>query len=461
VTDWAGLVLTHGVLALCGGAAAWHPALRRTPLLVRTSAALACGTLALAVEAILWALLGIPWTTLTLALPLAGVSCTLALLWARTATPCQHPALGPSRPIALVAAGIALGALAHFALAALTSLGSASDLVLFWGVKGLHFAAAGGPDPATLAGAFAAHTHPSYPPLYPVLLAWWTLLAGALPWRLVPVASSLYLAAALPLVYHLLRRACPPDLAAGVTALWATALSAALVQARSAGNAEPLLLLFVTVAVTALLTEPQPPAAVPRWTAALALSGAVLTKNEGAVAAVLLVGGVMLRDRLWRRRPAARALLGLAWPPLAAWTLWLVLRLVCGLPLTDPIREPALVMSFAHVGTILAAASEHLGAGSRGLAWLVPLAVLAVRCRGQSLVRVVPALVLGGGLPAFLFVYYLHAVGDPSQLIDWTFPRVTLPALSALIIAAGVATALPEAAPRPGDETWPPRSRLN
>ena len=40
----------------------------------------------------------------------------------------------------------------------------------------------------------------------------------------------------------------------------------------------------------------------------------------------------------------------------------------------------------------------------------------------------------------FAFVYYLHAVGDPLELVVWTFPRLIQPALSAWILSLGVAS---------------------
>ena len=68
-------------------------------------------------------------------------------------------------------------------LAAVTTVSTATDLLLFWGVKGLVSAEAGGFDHAFMAWPYAGHTHPNYPPLYPVVLAWSILVSGELPWR--------------------------------------------------------------------------------------------------------------------------------------------------------------------------------------------------------------------------------------------------------------------------------------
>ncbi|HEY4230285.1 MAG TPA: hypothetical protein VGO79_08930 [Thermoanaerobaculia bacterium] len=78
-------------------------------------------------------------------------------------------------------------------------------------------------------------------------------------------------------------------------------------------------------------------------------------------------------------------------------------------------------------------------AGTMGLSWLVPLALLLVsRARIRPLL---PALTLTSGILAFLVFDYLHDDRSPSQRIRWTAPRVSQPGLSALILAAGVATA--------------------
>jgi hypothetical protein len=218
-----------------------------------------------------------------------------------------------------------------------------------------------------------------------------------------------------------------------VTGFWTVAVTAALVAACSTGNAEPPLVAYTTTALLATLAG----AAGDRrfdLLAAIGAAGALLTKNEGAIAVALVLIGVVGRDRRVARR--ALPLLGGA---VVGFSTWLAARLTLGLPLTDPIRERALAVSFEHLGTIVASMPGHLGAGTRGLAWLIPLALLLAVPR-KRLLELLPALTLAGGLLAFLVVYYLHAEGDPSRLISWTAPRVTLPALSALILAAGLGT---------------------
>jgi len=79
-----------------------------------------------------------------------------------------------------------------------------------------------------------------------------------------------------------------------------------------------------------------------------------------------------------------------------------------------------------------------LEAGTYGVSWILPLVLLiAARPRVRSLL---PAFALGAGLMAFLVFDYLHDREDPAIRIQWTAPRVSQPALSALILASGLAS---------------------
>jgi hypothetical protein len=424
-----------------GAGAAWHPSVRSAPVGARLAVAWAAGIVVLAVTAMVCSVAGVGWSVGTLAAPALAASVVLGLWWRRH-EPLPGVGLVAAPPRVGALAGVAVGGgLLHLTLACLTTRSGASDLLFFWGVKAVHFADAGGFAAPALTGPYALHTHPTYPPLHPVVLAWSVLVAGELPWRLVPMTSVLFLVAAVPIVVWLLRPRLGPAHALAVTGFWTVALAGALVQSGSGGNAEAALVLFETIAVAALLGA-GPRAREPWWLAALGLVGAVLTKSEGAVAAVLVIVGLGLRDRLWCGRWCWQRAARVAAAPAAAWALWLGVRMHAGLPLLDPIRERALAVSFEFVGTILRVGARVLHGGVLGLAWLVPLLLLAVACRRRRVdAGLLPALTLVVGLIVFLVLYYLHARGNPVDLITWTAPRVTLPALSALILAAGVASA--------------------
>jgi hypothetical protein len=91
------------------------------------------------------------------------------------------------------------------------------------------------------------------------------------------------------------------------------------------------------------------------------------------------------------------------------------------------------------VAEILAGMLRNLDGGTWGLSWAIPiLLLLAAR---PSLRGLLPALALTGGLLLFLVFDYLHDESPPNERIRWTTPRVSQPALSAVILAAGLATA--------------------
>ncbi len=335
--------------------------------------------------------------------------------------------------VAVMVLGVLYGA-----AACLSGAATSVDYVMHWGVKGVHFALRQGIDFDLLSRPFLAHTHITYPPLWPTLLAWGTMAAGEMPWAAGPWLSLLGLTAATPLVLNLLRVRIRQH-ARTVTAFWFLAMTANLVVSYSGGNAAIALLVFETVAVLAFLAETRPARGTFRWLAAAALAGAVLTKNEGAIAVVLILAGVVVRGlierepRLWRRTAAVAA------PALLVFGLWLLTRLHHGLPLTDPVREQVFALNLHQPVLILKLCIRNLGAGTWGLSWLLPLGLLLVAQGWRRLISVLPALVLSAGLLAFAFFFYLHIQGDPMPTINWTLSRLSLPALSAWILAVGVA----------------------
>jgi hypothetical protein len=78
-----------------------------------------------------------------------------------------------------------------------------------------------------------------------------------------------------------------------------------------------------------------------------------------------------------------------------------------------------------------------LGDGVSWIGWFAPLIAVSAT-RPLRPLRILPGLAVAGGLPAFAVFYYLHAVGNPVELIVWTFPRLVQPALSAWIVCLGI-----------------------
>ncbi|MGE5278060.1 MAG: hypothetical protein ACM3SU_13765 [Acidobacteriota bacterium] len=422
-----------------GAAAAFHPAVRPLGLAARLSAAFAAGAVGLTVEAVLFSLLRVRWTVAGLCLPLLVLSSLGAVLWSRR--PPSRSLSGAFQPGVVIGSLSVLAvclALAHLTASLVTARSTSVDYVFFWGVKAARFATVRGIDVRLLKWPFFVHAVPDYPPLVPVVGAWSALVSGRMHWQAGLLAAVLWLAAAAPIVLVLLRRRLPDGAAAAVTAFWTVALAVSLASSYCGGNAEAPLLFFETVAGAALLCEGKEDPPESRFLPALALAGAVLTKVEGTVGAALLVAGVLLRDHLENRRRVLSRGLPLVAATLGGLFLWFGFQLATGLEPGYRAHGAPLDLHFEHLGAILASAFVHLDAGTAGVSWLFPAVVLLVLGRDRR--AGLPALVFAAGLAVFLLFDYLHDSGDPWLRIGWTLPRVSQPALSLLILAAGASS---------------------
>jgi hypothetical protein len=429
-------VLAMLSLPVVGFGAALHPSLRRSDASSKTAAAFGLGAVLLTLGGMLLTAAGLRWSVLSLAaLPLA-VSAGLGLLWSRRAAE-PIPPMNAGRSTRVALAAVAAVSLALLAWALVTGRATSVDYLFFWGVKAARFADVRGIDIPLLRWIFFSHAVPDYPPLVPVVQAYGALAEGGLPWLWVPSTSILWLAAAGPLIRLLLRRRLDGDSASVVTAFWIAAMCVSVATSLSGANAEAPLLFFESVAVAALLTED---GASSRFLPALMLVGAVLTKVEGTVAAVLLVGGVLVRDALEKRPDLLRRSLRLVVPPAAALGAWFLFQSRFGLRPGFRGHGGLLDLHFDHAAAILVRLLAALDAGTRWLSWALPLVLLIAWGAPRAIVRIVPALALTAGILAFLVFDYLHDRENPAVRISWTAPRVSQPALSALILAAGLAS---------------------
>jgi hypothetical protein len=252
-----------------------------------------------------------------------------------------------------------------------------------------------------------------------------------------------WLLAGVPLIRELLARRLHRDEATAASSFWFIALALALSASLSAGNAEPAMVLFASVAVAALLERSAP------WLASIALAGVVLTKNEGVVVFALIAAAAVARDLLEGLRGAAlvRRAAPLVLVPLGALGAWLLVEALHGVPMSDATREKAGALAVGRAGEVAVGMLKNLDAGSAWIAWLVAVVVLAASWRRWR--ALLPALVPAAGTLAFLFVYYLHFRGEGLDVwMRWTMPRVSLSALAAALVGAAFA-----AAPDPGRES--------
>jgi hypothetical protein len=434
-------------LPVLGFGAASHRSVRSLPLLARLGAALAMGYVSLTATAVLLSTFGVPWSIPALALLPLAISAALWRTWRRAAPVPRRP-FRPSASVAWLAlAAGGLGAV-HLIVALLTAAATSIDFLLFWGVKAARFAQARSVDAALLRWPYFVHAVPDYPPAVPVVQAWSVLWTGEQPWRVVPLTTALWAVAAAPLLLELLRArsVSNDDHAAAVTAFWLSALCISLARSLSGGSAEAPLLFFETLAVAALLQEPAEPVepageAPSRFLPALMLAGAVLTKVEGSAALLFVAAGTLVRDvgRLgpW---PAVRGTLRLVSGGIAALATWFLFQATHGLPVGFRAHGELWSLHARFLPEILRGLPRNLDAGTLGLSWLIPLTLLALAMSRASVRPLLPALSLAAGILAFLVFDYLHDDRSPSERIRWTTPRVSQPALSAVILAAGVAT---------------------
>ncbi|MFN2384985.1 MAG: hypothetical protein ABR576_01630 [Thermoanaerobaculia bacterium] len=430
-------LIAHGSLILLGGCAAYHPSVRSLGTAARISACFGAGAVLLTLEALLFSILRIPWGLPGLAFPLLAAAAVAG--WKAAARP-RDPAAAerPARWAAVAGAALVTLASAHLFASLATSRSTSVDYLFFWGVKAVHFADARGIDVELLKWRFFGHGVPEYPPLVPIVQAWGILIAGEMPWRRAgPFASSLWFLAALPVVFAMLRRRIGGSPAAAVTAYWAVALAISLSVSYSGGNAEAPLLFYETVALLALTTETRDAPASDRWLPAAALAGAALTKVEALPAAAFLILGTLLRDSIEGRSGVLRRAARLVALPVAAVSCWFAFQLLSGLPVGYRGHGRLLELHPENLASIGREMFRNLDAGTHGMSWGVPAVLLLLFGRGPG--RALPALAMAAGILLFLAFDYLHDPTDPWERIGWTFPRVSQPALSALILGAALA----------------------
>jgi hypothetical protein len=424
---------TQVSIALFGVAFAFHPSVRRRSLLVRASVAFLCGAVVLTATATVLSLVGISWGERTLPIPAVLLAVVLIRRW-RIADVAAAPVKwsAPAGSVIVLAVALSMSAAALVFQAWYGTMTSA-DFVLFWAPKAAHFASVRGLDAEFLRSPYSIHTHVNYPQLFPMTLVWSSLLTGDTMFRYGVLTAPLWMLFAFPAIVSLLREAMPDAQALVSSTVWFVAIAASLVVSLSGGNAEAPLLVYGALAVGGLLVERHGlRSRYAQFCAVAGLTGLLMTKVEGAVAFALLLCGWLLRE--WRIAGWKSRALRIFIPPLAVASSWWLYEIIRRTPLTDPVREGALEMSFQYIPQIVRGMLEEAAAGTFGLSWFVPLLFLMAGWRRWP--RVVPALLQAVGTIAFLGFYYLHARGNPAQLIVWTMSRVSQPALSAVILAA-------------------------
>ncbi|HEV2721399.1 MAG TPA: hypothetical protein VG323_15360 [Thermoanaerobaculia bacterium] len=399
----AGFVLVTGF-----GLVTWRiPLVRRLDVWARCAIAFACGGVVLAMVMFGFALVHVPFTRATLLIALA-VFAALVVKGAQIKTRLQ--------PIFY-----AVVALTTFGL--LTARETCGDLIYFWGPKGQRFYFAETIDTAFLSFPHYNLMHPDYPPLLPLVYAFASSVTHGFSWW-GAIASMLLLLVATALAFRgLTRQAIGDDRAAMYATLLTALLAYGYARSMVAGAAEPMLLLFETIALVALTFHDDA-----ELLAAIALAGAAWTKIEGAAfVAIVVVAYALTRRRVVRAAAAAipAAVLVLSWIAFAKAHKFL-----------DQYGRVEQGMHFEALGTIVKTMSVQASYGAFYLPWLaggVPFAF------GKNWRRAALPLLVFGGLIAAAIYFYLHGFA-PVWWIQASVERVLLSALMTLLVAAAAAS---------------------
>jgi hypothetical protein len=257
-----------------------------------------------------------------------------------------------------------------------------------------------------------------YPPLLPIVQAWGILFSHRMPWIAAAAMSAAWLLAAVPVIRWLVG-------SWESTAFWTAAMAASLAFCGSGGNAEAMLVVYLSVGAAAI-------AADQTAIAAIAFAGAALTKEEAFVTIGAILIGVVIRDRGLRRA----LILGASSAAGAA--VWFAFQKRFGLPAGYERFAVKSALHFENLPTIFREAPKSLAAGCWGLSWLIPLGVVicvAVRTP-RRLTGALPLLVPIPLLFGFFVFLYLQYESALAMKMWWILPRISQPALSLLILGA-------------------------
>ncbi|MBP7677255.1 MAG: hypothetical protein KBB14_13120 [Thermoanaerobaculia bacterium] len=328
----------------------------------------------------------------------------------------------------LVAAALLLLA-AGFASATFLALRqplSLGDYLAIRGLKARALHASG--DLASLfrvdpAGDFS---HPEYPPLWPVLLAGAARLLGRYDELLLALLRPALLALAAALTFARTRAPLPARLLAAA----ALVLLPYFQTAAYVGYAETLLLVLVLAAL--LLLESARPTPFTPWAAGLLLALAALTKQEGTV--VLVVATARLLHARRRRDAAVAGGLGL----LLGVVPWALFRAAHGVSSLADFTPGA----FAIGKPFRAVAAFGEVALLSVLPWLAGAAIVLALAPATRRARR-PLLAGAAAYVALLLAAFAFARVDVGWLVSWTWDRLALLPVAALLPALAEAAAEP------------------
>lgn len=381
----------------------------------RISLALCGGLVIVTVVMFALSLAGMRWSLLSLGLPILALGASGAVTIRRNAGALPQP--WPTR-VVLGITLIFLIALYGAASARITI----ADLLYFWGPKAAHFFHAGGIDVEFLRFPHYYLMHPDYPPLVPLAWASGALISGKVSyWGAVLVTPLILAAAALAF-----RGFAVPVLgrkADAFTLLLFSTLTFAAIASFFAGGGDPYLILFETVALSALTFSDRAGA---RALACIALAGALFTKVEGAA----FVASVVIALCLTRRFRAAL----LSVPAFVLLATWIAFARHHDL--VDSYGRADRHVILANLGLVVRGAAAQVSYGAAYLPWVAALAPLA---GARSIRRAALPLLVAVASIAYTLFFYLHEP-EPLWWIRSSAERVMTTTLMCFVVASAAAS---------------------
>jgi hypothetical protein len=346
------------------------------------------------------------------------------------------------RVLAALAGLVLLAGFASATLLALRQPLSLGDYLAVWGLKARAIHASGDLSAVFRVDPAGEFSHPEYPPLWPLVLAGTAKLVGRYDELLLALLRPLLLAFGAALTFARTRAPLP----------WRLLAAAALVLlpyfqvAAYAGYAETLLLVLVLAAL--LLLESPTPTPFTAPCAGVLFALAALTKQEGTVA--LLVAAIVLAAARRVRDAATVAAVGVGLG-VVPWSLYRAAHGVAGLAdfgldafdAGKPVRALAALSDVA----FLSAAPWLLGAAT-----LLALAPAARRAGRSHLAGAV-------AFAAILLASFAFARVDVAWLVTWTWDRLALLPVAALLPLLAEAAAEPFGAATEAESSDPAAAR--
>jgi hypothetical protein len=389
------------------------------------ASAAAVGAVILCAEMFALTVARVPWTPgLLLAAPAVAIAIVVGR--ARTvAVRVAGPRADRATPAAVGLLLIAGAALALVAYAAMTARVTSSDLHLFWAAKGERFGLERRIDADFLGRADHRLMHSDYPPLWPCLYGFGTMLGGRFAWGASLATLPLFLALSVVAVASFARRRLGSLEAAGLAAAFASLFGFLLSVFMTAGGADPPLLFFETLALCLVVFARDEPGAF--VFAGIALAGATWLKLEGIAFGWAVIAAAAIAVRPLSLRKLAQ----LAAPPLIAYGTWMAFCRAHDL--LDTLASHRFLVTGERLRTIAWGMLRAASMESGYLPWVLVVLLFVLRRPGRE---AAVAVLVAAFVAAFDGAFYLAAKGDPTVWITMAGPRTLVTPLMALLLAA-------------------------